>query len=222
MNLLAFDTSSSILNVALAVKDNSIFSQSENGMRHSEMIMELTDSLFKKAEINPRDLNGVLCMGGPGSFTGLRIGFSIAKGLALSLSIPFAAVPTLDCLSFPHQERSLTLAVLESSKKAWYFAFYRMGKIIKPPQEGSNFEINKKIAEFNNEKIILTGPASDLLYQTLQNKEKETIFLSCEKRGYANELISIAKKTNLFDNENKEVFLLGPEYYKTTVTEAGN
>ncbi|MCL2208778.1 MAG: tRNA (adenosine(37)-N6)-threonylcarbamoyltransferase complex dimerization subunit type 1 TsaB [Treponema sp.] len=222
MNLLAIDTSASILNVALQTGDDPVLSQTEDGIRHSEMAMELIDSLIKKAELNPDGLNGVLCMSGPGSFTGLRVGYSVAKGLALSLSIPFAAIPTLDCLSFPHRENELTLTVIKSGKKAWYFAFYRKGKIIDEPKEGESSVIAAKIAEFNNEDIILTGSAADSLFDAFPAELRKNLSLSYEKRGYAIELIFIAKKENLLNNENKKALYSGPEYFKMAATQPGN
>ncbi|WP_461257266.1 tRNA (adenosine(37)-N6)-threonylcarbamoyltransferase complex dimerization subunit type 1 TsaB, partial [Treponema sp. R80B11-R83G3] len=126
MKLLAIDTAASFLSLA-AANENEIFSsETEAGTRHSELVMELIDSLMKKAGIMPKDLNGILCMGGPGSFTGLRIGYSIAKGLALSLSAPFAPVPTLECIA--HNEKfaqTVTLAIIEARKNAFFYAFFK-------------------------------------------------------------------------------------------------
>ena len=101
MNLLAIDTATEQFSVALAAGTDtaapaSWLFEADAGLRHSELVMDIVDMLMDKAALKPPDLSGVVCMGGPGSFTGLRIGFAIAKGLALSLSIPFAAIPTLD------------------------------------------------------------------------------------------------------------------------------
>jgi len=100
VNMLAVDCSCGFLSVAVTKNDLVKFREAYIKTGHSELIMEYIDSLMKESALRPCDLNGVLCMGGPGSFTGLRIGYSIAKGLAISLSIPFAPVPTLDCIAF--------------------------------------------------------------------------------------------------------------------------
>lgn len=96
MNILAIDSATSILSVAVNNGENVFYKEDNTGARQSESAMLLIDEIMREADLKPSDLNGVVCMGGPGSFTGLRIGYSIAKGLALSLNIPFVAVPTLE------------------------------------------------------------------------------------------------------------------------------
>src|SRR5437016_12759737 len=66
---------------------------------HSERLMPAIDRLLADAGWAPGDLQGLAVAVGPGSFTGLRIGLSAIKGLALALAIPIAAVPTLDAMA---------------------------------------------------------------------------------------------------------------------------
>ena len=61
--------------------------------------MAAVDALVRDARWRPADVEGVAVAVGPGSFTGLRIGLGTAKGLALSLGVPIAAVPTLDAMA---------------------------------------------------------------------------------------------------------------------------
>lgn len=66
---------------------------------HSERLMAAVDRLLRDSGWEVADLEGLAVAIGPGSFTGLRIGVSAVKGLALALGIPVAAVPTLDALA---------------------------------------------------------------------------------------------------------------------------
>lgn len=66
---------------------------------HSERLMAAVDRLLQDSGWDVADLEGLAVAIGPGSFTGLRIGVSAVKGLALALGIPVAAVPTLDALA---------------------------------------------------------------------------------------------------------------------------
>jgi tRNA threonylcarbamoyladenosine biosynthesis protein TsaB len=220
VNLLAIDSACSILSIAVARDDDLFYSETEATVKHSEVVINNIDSLMKKASLLPGDLDCVLCMKGPGSFTGLRIGFSIAKGLALSLSIPFVPVPTLDCIAFPCRNSGVTIAAIESGKNAWFFSVYRGGKSLEQAQEAKIGQIAEKIENLNLEKITLKGIGADSLYERLPSQLKENILLVCEKRGYAKELIHIAKNDNLLDNINNSALLFsGPEYFKKTDAE---
>jgi len=253
MNLLAIDSAADILSVALSCGDEIFYAQAAEGMRQSELVMDLIDSLFKKASLEPCDLNGVLCMGGPGSFTGLRIGYSVAKGLALSLSIPFAAIPTLDCIAYqrtknkeqrienreqstmnkeqrienneqrtekcePLSNSQLLLAVIQARKNAWFYAFFRGEERLTPDRDADSIQISGELNKFR-EQIILTGPGSALLYESFPEETKNRIIIMEENKGYAGEIINIAKKRNIPDNDDIAYLYSGPEYIRKTDAE---
>jgi tRNA threonylcarbamoyladenosine biosynthesis protein TsaB len=221
MKLLAIETAASVLSVAAGNGEEIFLVEAQAGTRHSELVMELIDSLMKKACIMPKDLNGILCMGGPGSFTGLRIGYSIAKGLALSLSVPFAPVPTLECIANNEQfKQGLTLAVIEARKNAYFNALFKDGQRLTEDKDSNLPQITDEIKQYiKNEKITLTGPGSNILYESLPEKIKDNISLVFENKGYAKELIYIAKSKNLFNNDCTPYLYSGPEYIRKTDAE---
>jgi len=225
MNILAIDTAGSILSVAVEKSDEILYMETEAGVKHSGIVMDCIDSLMKKASLSPGDLDGVICMKGPGSFTGLRIGFSIAKGLALSLSIPFAAVPTLDCIAWQYRS-GLTLAAIEATRKsAWFFALYRDGELLSPAADAEAAQIAAEVEsliESHKEKtqtITLTGSGSHSLFASLPQKIKDKITPAFENHGYARELIYIAKKEKLLENNSETLLYSGPEYIRKTDAE---
>jgi len=219
MNLLAIDSSCSVLSVAVSRADEIHSAQTRAGTKHSELVMELIDSQMKKARLLPHDLDGVLCTGGPGSFTGLRIGYSIAKGLALSLSIPFASVPTLDCMAFPCRNSGLVLAAIEARKNTFFYAFYRGDKTESNRNEDAQAsQIAMKIERYR-EKIILTGTGAPALYDSLSCETKKSVELDLQNRVYSGELISIAKMRKIMDNDNTAFLFSGPEYIRKTDAE---
>ena len=222
MNLLAIETAASILSVAVS-KDKEIFaSETIAGTRHSELVMELIDSQMKKSALEPKDLNGILCMGGPGSFTGLRIGYSIAKGLALSLSIPFAPVPTLECIVYGGRfKQGLTLAVIEARKNAFFNAVFKDGQRLSEDKDSGLLQITDEIARYvkDGEKITLTGYGAKTLYDSLPENLKNNITLVNEDKGYAKELIAIAEEKNLFSGDCTANLYSGPEYIRKTDAE---
>ena len=171
MHLLAIDTAGPVLSVALAAGSDTWSFEADAGLRHSELIMDCIDLLMKKAGLEPADLSAVICMGGPGSFTGLRIGFSIAKGLALSLSIPFASIPTLDCMARPFvMWPGLVVPVMDAKKNAFFCALYRDGERLGPPMDAEPAQIVQAIgAALPPEPcaVLLTGPDAEALYRRL-------------------------------------------------------
>ncbi len=100
MNILAFETSGMAASVAL-MKENRIVGEMTVSTRlnHSEKLMPMIDELLEKTETSIKEIDALAVGTGPGSFTGIRIGVSTAKGLALALGIPVAAVSSLKVLA---------------------------------------------------------------------------------------------------------------------------
>src|SRR3989475_4451689 len=93
---------------------------------HSERLMATIDRLLSDAAWSVRDLEGLAVSVGPGSFTGLRIGLSTVKGLALALALPIAAVPTLDAMAATLPFAALPVVpVLDARKREVYASRYR-------------------------------------------------------------------------------------------------
>jgi tRNA threonylcarbamoyladenosine biosynthesis protein TsaB len=93
---------------------------------HSERLMPAIDRLLGDAGLGAPDLQALAVAVGPGSFTGLRIGLSAVKGLALALGIPVAAVPTLDAMAVSLPFASLPVCpVLDARRGEVYACLYR-------------------------------------------------------------------------------------------------
>jgi len=213
MNILALDSSSDVLSVALETENRVLHEEIDNSHSHSEFLMECADNLCKSAGIRPSDLNMVACMKGPGSFTGLRIGFSAAKGIALALGIPLIAVPTLDCLAHPFSTRQgLVLPVLDAKKSCFFAAFYRGGERLTDFLDATPGELLKtmsKIMVSGDEPVLLTGAGAKLFYSKLENSQQEDfIFINNTinnviidnefARGRAIDLLKMAKNDKIY------------------------
>jgi tRNA threonylcarbamoyladenosine biosynthesis protein TsaB len=239
MNLLAIDTATDRISVALSEAANTWLFEADAGLRHSELVMDCIDMLMNKASLKPDKLDGIVCMGGPGSFTGLRIGFSLAKGIALSLGIPFAAIPTLDCISWPFSSwPGIVIPVLDAKKSSFFCSLYHDGKQLCPPMDATPTEIASAITSTTDAGhsqfliphssflILLVGPASEMLYQKLlelPDSGLDMAQLKPEKKlrwGNAETLLQIAKETNVFDNNSSTSGLArGPEYIRKSDAE---
>ena len=111
--LLHIESSSTVCSVCIS-KDAEVLALKElnSGYTHAENLHVFIQDVLKKAAITPNQLNAISVSSGPGSYTGLRIGFSTAKGLAYALQIPLIIIDTLKALT--------TLALNSSNPKALY------------------------------------------------------------------------------------------------------
>src|SRR5947207_2286578 len=96
---IAIETSSRIGSIALADGEQILAErQFEHGLQHAAMILPIIDSLCREQGWGPRDIEHVYVSAGPGSFTGLRIGITLAKTMALATGVTLVAVPRLRVL----------------------------------------------------------------------------------------------------------------------------
>lgn len=111
--ILIIETGTDICSVGIA-KDGEILSlrESDKGRDHASKVATFTDELFEQSGISAKDLDGVAVSIGPGSYTGLRIGVSFAKGLCYGLKIPFIGVGSLESMCAIARE-SYNIGVLE-------------------------------------------------------------------------------------------------------------
>ena len=92
-------------------------------------MLALADKALDLARIRPKDLDALAVCIGPGSFTGLRIGISTAKGLAMALDLPAVGVSSLEALAFQAQCPAMTICpVIDARRGELFFAQYRPEK----------------------------------------------------------------------------------------------
>src|SRR5690625_3229828 len=101
MYILAIDTSTNILGVAILKNDQVIGEVVTNIQKtHSPRLMPAINSLMKKVELTPDQLGKIVVSKGPGSYTGVRIGLTTAKSLAWALNIPIVGISSLEALAY--------------------------------------------------------------------------------------------------------------------------
>lgn len=105
--ILSLETSTDICSVAIH-HDGELLSDItiREPQAHAARLAPLIHQLLRETGRSPRDLQAIAISSGPGSYTGLRIGTSTAKGLCFALGIPLIAVPTLQLLAFDFIRRS--------------------------------------------------------------------------------------------------------------------
>lgn len=125
--LLAVDTSTQWIGLAL-LHDDLILSETiwQTRSHHSVELAPAIDQLLKRSGVQMKELEVLAVASGPGSFTSLRIGMAMVKGMALALHLPVIAIPTLDILAagVPVQDVQLA-AVLQAGRGRLAVAWYK-------------------------------------------------------------------------------------------------
>lgn len=118
--LLAIDTATRMAGLALYDEANGRVLGEEawySANNHTVELMPRLARLMDHQGMTAGDLTGLVVSLGPGSFTGLRIGLGVAKGLALAQKLPLVGVPTLDVVAHPHKSQKLPIwAILRAGR----------------------------------------------------------------------------------------------------------
>ncbi|MDQ7030330.1 MAG: tRNA (adenosine(37)-N6)-threonylcarbamoyltransferase complex dimerization subunit type 1 TsaB [Ardenticatenia bacterium] len=123
--LLAIDTATRYAGLALHDGDRVVVEMVwQAGYHHSRQVPPVIEEALRCTGTAPADLVAVGVALGPGSFTGLRIGLSLGKGLAWALNIPILGVPTLDITAAPHAGQESVCAIIQAGRGRFAFALY--------------------------------------------------------------------------------------------------
>ena len=112
---LAIDTSTEQAGIALSAS-NGTFAHSWPASRaQTTTVLPEIDRLVEQADMQPADISGIVVATGPGTFTGLRVGLAIAKGIVAARRIPLVGIPTLDIVFAQHPNEEI-IAVLPAGR----------------------------------------------------------------------------------------------------------
>jgi tRNA threonylcarbamoyladenosine biosynthesis protein TsaB len=127
--ILAFDTATPCARVVVLSPEGDGRATAEKvAARHSSNLLRLCDEVLRATGLTVSDLAAIACGAGPGSFTGLRVGLAVAKGLALADRIPLVLVSSLDALAADLAslgEVGLVLPCIDAGKGQVYGRLYR-------------------------------------------------------------------------------------------------
>ena len=161
MLVLAIDTATKIGSVALYDDKIGVIGEINLYVKvnHSNVIMDAVDSLFKLSGLTIKDVDRIAVTIGPGSFTGIRIGTAIAKGLAYSLKKPIVGVNELDVLAHMGENREdIIVPLIDARKERVYFSKYRyVDSILLREEEYKDGELRDVLEELKGKKVTFIG-----------------------------------------------------------------
>lgn len=153
MKILAVDSSGLVASVAVVMDDNLLGEFTMNYKKtHSQTLLPMLDELADMIELDLNTLDAIAVAGGPGSFTGLRIGSATVKGLALALDKPVIQIPTVDALAYNLcGHRDLVCPLMDARRNQTYTGLYQFdGNQMQVIKEQCAVEITAIVAEINN------------------------------------------------------------------------
>lgn len=207
--ILSIETSTTVCSAAIIENGKVINSKSVNEKNiHSEKLLSFIDEILNEKNIKLSDLKKISVSAGPGSFTGLRIGLSIAKGICFAKNLKLDLVPTLESFAFEFSRNKKIklgekIAVLINSKNnEAYFSFYEFdGRIFKNILK---YDIKNRVSIFElieNEKIetLVTDEPEKIIENISQNIKIEKIICTAESVGLLSEIENFS--VDVFDAE---------------------
>ena len=201
MRILYIDTSSSYLYTAIV--DNNVLSEikEEYGQSLSEVALPRIVSMFEETKLSPKDIDKIIVVNGPGSFTGIRIGITIAKVYAWSLNIPITTIYSLEAMAISSKENKYHVPIINARRGYVFTAIYDKDyKEVLKPCHILLTDLQEKLKDIDN-------------YEYISNDE----FDDLEVNNYSPDM---AKVVDYFkDKECINPHAVNPEYLKLTEAE---
>lgn len=202
MKTLYIDTSSSYLYTGVVNDDILVCEVKENlGTDLSEKALPLIVEMLNNNDIKPKDIDKIIVVNGPGSFTGIRVGLTIAKVYAWTLNIPITAITSLESMKTSCDIGTILVPVINARRGYVYSAVYKEDEVLLKPQ---HIELSKltKFLKNKGEYTYITNDEIDL-----DNK----------KCSYDPNILLIVNK--YCQKENINPHGVNPEYLKLTAAE---
>ena len=209
--ILCIETSTAVCSVALVENGKVIaLRESLDGQNHAEKITIFIDEVMKEANMSYRDLDAVATSMGPGSYTGLRIGVSTAKGLCYAMEKPLIAVDTLAAMAYGFKDAEtqrrrdaestdILCPMIDARRMEVYSAFFNEQLERISETNAIIIDENSFMEMKQNNHLYLFGDGADKLASLFENDENITVVekFHCSA-AYMAELADKAFKNNDF------------------------
>ena len=225
MKILGIDTSTKYCNIGLIEDEDVLINYTMNGLRkkHSSILMPAIKDLFKIMDLKIEEIHGVAVSIGPGSFTGLRIGLSVAKGLSYACSLPLLGIPTLEAMAFSLAGiPNLICPILESKKDEIYDVVFRGGESLHRIMDYKCEDIHSLLARLSplREKIIFLGDGIKRYRDNIKIKiGKDALFIDSQINLPMATNVAFLGLNKLIKKEEDDISKLSPFYLRKSEAE---
>lgn len=224
MILLAFETSAKAASAALFDGETLLGEQYQNtGLTHSQTLMVMAEDLLKQCGKTAADVEAVAVANGPGSFTGVRIGASAAKGFAWGRQIPLYGVSTLEAMALGMGVfQGYVCPVMDARRNQVYNALFYVNQGV---VERITLDRAIALADLKNElknckeSVFLVGDGSNLCYNSLL-EEVSNLVLPPEHKLHQRAVgVGLAALAMIQSGETTEAATLTPNYLRLSQAE---
>lgn len=213
MVVLGIETSTPVCSVGLT-NDGKLLAEYSLNIRnaHSRVLAGSVEKVLKDAGLKVADLDGIAVSIGPGSFTGLRIGLSLAKGLALNSEIKCAAVPTLGALaSQAPVSNGLVYPFLKSRAKEYFLAGYERDSFSDKMIQEVIIKKADELESFLPKNAWLIGRREDLILPKPLEQVNIAPSHTCQLSGFT---IARLGTRQILAGQTEDFHTLEPTYYQ--------
>ncbi|ROR21900.1 tRNA threonylcarbamoyladenosine biosynthesis protein TsaB [Mobilisporobacter senegalensis] len=177
MKILGIDSSGLVASVALVSDDIMIAEYTINYKKtHSQTLLPMLDEVVQMIGLSLDEIDAIAVAAGPGSFTGLRIGASTAKGLGMALNKPLISVPTVDGIAYNlFGTDKLICPIMDAKRNQVYTGLYEFNEDkLHAIQEQKAISIDEIIEEINQlgRAVIFLGDGVPVYKEQIMNKVK--------------------------------------------------
>ncbi len=188
MKVLSIDSSGLVATVAVMVDDILVGEYTiHNKKTHSQTLLPMISDMLSMAEVAPEELDCIAVSAGPGSFTGLRIGASTAKGLAWTLGIPIVSVSSLMGLAANVLQKGILVCpIMDARRNQAYYGVYRTGdgvpEVVVEPDVAGIEDVIQQVSEIG-EPILFLGDGVPVFEEVIREKCKVPVeFMAAHAR----------------------------------------
>lgn len=214
MKILAIDTSTTHSSCSVMEDNNIVGDFSINqSMSHNEILLVMVDEVLKKLNIDIEDIDLFVAVTGPGSFTGIRIGVTVVKALAMALNKPIVAVNTLEALSFGIFSDKKKIPLIDARGERVYYGVYEgiNNKNIVAP---ALLTIDELLEEFSDKgEFVFVGDCVNLYKDRILENKNFEITPACLNSCISRNACVIGKQ-KFESGDISDCFNLSPEYVR--------